>query len=146
MSSLGADALAAVGVATQIHFTIFSLLAAITTGAVAVVARECGSGNLDEAAHAARCALALAAGFGALLMLAIPFSESIIGLLVGTIANLVNVVGDYALVFGRLGAPELGAVGSAWATGISFTVAMLLMVALWLRGLLRLPPADGAAA
>jgi len=31
-------------------------------------------------------------------------------------ANLANVLLNYALIFGRLGAPELGAEGSAWAT------------------------------
>jgi putative MATE family efflux protein len=61
-------------------------------------------------------------------------------LIVGIVANAVNVVGDYALVFGRLGAPEMGAVGSAWASGIAFTVAMILMGGLWMRGYLKLPP------
>jgi len=185
VSSLGADALAAVGVASQVHFTVFALLAAVTTGAVAVVAREVGSGDRQEAARAARCAVALCAGFGGLLMLAIPASERIVGLLgvepavaalggrclavlllfnvpfaaevalietvrasgdvrtpllVGIFANAVNVVGDYMLVFGAWGAPELGAVGSAWATGIAYGVSLLLLATLWLRGFLRLPP------
>lgn len=184
VSSLGAVPVASVGISTQIHFTVFSLLAGVSTGAVAVVARECGRGRLDEAARATRCAVALSAGFGTALMLAIPFSERIVALLgvepgvaalggeclavlllfnapfsasvalfesirssgdvrtplvVGVIANLVNVVGDYALVFGRLGAPELGAVGSAWATGLSSVVAAGLLGALWLRGWLRIP-------
>jgi putative MATE family efflux protein len=61
-------------------------------------------------------------------------------LVVGVIGNLVNVVGDYALIFGHFGAPELGAVGSAWATGLSNLVAVGLLGGLWLRGNLRLPP------
>jgi len=60
-------------------------------------------------------------------------------LIVGVIGNLVNVVGDYALVFGRLGAPELGALGSAWASGLAFTTMTLLMLGLWTRGWLKLP-------
>jgi putative MATE family efflux protein len=185
VSSLGSDAVAAVGVATQLHFVVFAVLAAITTGAVAVVSRDCGRGDTEEAARATRCAVALAAGFGALLMLGIFGSARAIAwlgvdpevvslgsrcltvlllfnvpvaieltlfesvrasgdvrtpLLVGTVALLINVVGDYALVFGRLGAPELGAVGSAWATGIAFSVSMAMIATLWLRRFLKLPP------
>ncbi|MGI9590713.1 MAG: hypothetical protein ACR2P8_05045 [Myxococcota bacterium] len=39
-------------------------------------------------------------------------------------------------MFGRWGAPELGAVGSAWATGIAYSVSLLLMAGLWLGGAL----------
>src|SRR5688500_7283201 len=34
-------------------------------------------------------------------------------------ANLVNVAGNYVLIFGRFGFPEMGVVGSAWATVIA---------------------------
>jgi MATE family multidrug resistance protein len=49
-------------------------------------------------------------------------------------ANLVNLAGNWVLVFGHLGAPRLGAVGSAWSTCASRTymVAVLGMV-LWRR-------------
>ena len=40
VSSLGTEAVAAVAVATQLHFFLFSLLAAVSAGTVAVVARE----------------------------------------------------------------------------------------------------------
>ena len=184
VSSLGTQAVAAVGVASSIHFFTFSLLTAITTGTVAVVAREWGRGSPDEAARATRCSVALSALFGAFIMLAIPFNLEIVALLgvepdvaelggsclvilllfnvplaigvalsmalraagdvrtplvVGIVTNVLNVIGDYALIFGRFGAPELGAVGSAWATGLAFLVAMLLVGTLWLRGALVLP-------
>jgi putative MATE family efflux protein len=61
-------------------------------------------------------------------------------LLVGVVANAVNALACWALVFGRLGAPQLGALGSAWAGGIAFATAALLLGALWLRGQLVLPP------
>jgi putative MATE family efflux protein len=60
-------------------------------------------------------------------------------LAIGVLANVVNVIADYALIFGRLGAPELGAVGSAWATGIAFLFAMLVIGVLWWRDDLLLP-------
>jgi len=53
---------------------------------------------------------------------------------IGLVTNVVNVVADYALIFGRLGAPELGAVGSAVATGIAILLGGLIPMALWLRG------------
>ena len=178
VSSLGTEAIAAVGVASQIHFFSFAVLAAVTTGTVAVVARESGAGRKQEAARAATCSVALSIGIGGAVMLAIPFSETIVALLglepavvglggsclaillafnvplaaestlsmalrgagdvrtplaIGVFANVVNVIGDYALIFGRLGAPELGAVGSAWATGIAFLFGTLVLGWLWWR-------------
>ncbi|MBX6314412.1 MAG: MATE family efflux transporter, partial [Isosphaeraceae bacterium] len=64
------------------------------------------------------------------------------------VANLVNVAGNWVLVYGRLGAPALGVVGSGWSTCLA-RVAMLLILAgyaIWYdrrhctgRGLLRTP-------
>jgi putative MATE family efflux protein len=179
VSSLGTDAIAAVGVANQVHFLTFAVLSAITAGTTAVVAREWGRGDRDEAARATRCSVALAALLGTAMMGAIPFATTLVRLLgiepdvanlggeclrilllsnmpfavgmtlsialraagdartplaIGAVTNVVNIVGDYALVFGRLGAPELGAVGSAWATAIAMLVGMLIAGGLWWRG------------
>jgi MATE family, multidrug efflux pump len=47
-------------------------------------------------------------------------------------ANLVNVVGDWALIFGHLGAPALGAEGAGWATCLSRVyMAAALGVSVW---------------
>ncbi|HXF61905.1 MAG TPA: MATE family efflux transporter [Caldilineaceae bacterium] len=53
-------------------------------------------------------------------------------MLITLAANVVNVVFTYGLIFGELGMPELGAVGSAWGTFISrvFGFALLFWV-LW---------------
>lgn len=49
-------------------------------------------------------------------------------------ANLVNLAGNWALVFGHLGAPRMGAVGSAWATFASRVyMAAALGLVLWRR-------------
>ncbi len=45
------------------------------------------------------------------------------------IANGVNVVANYTLIFGHFGFPELGVVGSAWATSLSRWVMLLGIVA-----------------
>jgi putative MATE family efflux protein len=184
VSALGTQAVAAVGVAMQIHFVVFALIAAVTTGTVAVVARETGAGRWHEAGRATRASLLLAALFGALGMLVIPFSRDAVALLgvegevaelggrclalllcfnvpfalelalsmalrgagdvrtplrIGIFANALNALLCYALVFGRFGAPELGALGSALASGISFAVGAALLLALWWRDRLCVP-------
>ncbi len=45
------------------------------------------------------------------------------------VANGVNVLANYTLIFGNFGFPELGVVGSAWATSLSRWVMMLVITA-----------------
>jgi MATE family multidrug resistance protein len=47
------------------------------------------------------------------------------------IVNLVNVTGNYVLIFGKFGFPELGLVGAGYATLFSRIVSPLLLVALF---------------
>jgi len=49
-------------------------------------------------------------------------------------ANVLNIVLDWALVFGHWGFPNLGAPGAAWATVISRAVFIVLGFAILLRG------------
>lgn len=53
-------------------------------------------------------------------------------MLVTALANVINVVLAYVLIYGKFGFPAMGAVGSAWATFISRSIALLLLLlALW---------------
>ncbi|MEN9935770.1 MAG: hypothetical protein RLZZ387_2349 [Chloroflexota bacterium] len=53
-------------------------------------------------------------------------------MLVTLVANVVNVGLSYSLIYGHLGLPALGAVGSAWAAFMSRGLALaLLLAALW---------------
>ena len=56
------------------------------------------------------------------------------GLVIGLLVNVVNLVLDWMLIFGKLGAPELGLAGAAIATGASFTVGGLLFIILLRQG------------
>jgi len=59
-------------------------------------------------------------------------SDSRTPLRVTALANLVNVVLAYGLIFGHFGLPALGPVGSAWATFLARGLALaLLLGALW---------------
>jgi multidrug resistance protein, MATE family len=46
------------------------------------------------------------------------------------VANLLNIILNYLLIWGKLGFPEMGMIGAAWATFIS-RVVMALMMAGW---------------
>jgi len=49
-------------------------------------------------------------------------------------ANLINVAANWILIFGKLGAPALGAAGAGWATGISSCyMVLVLLFAIWLH-------------
>jgi MATE family multidrug resistance protein len=50
------------------------------------------------------------------------------------VANVVNIVFTYGLIFGELGMPELGAVGSAWGTFISRIVGFAILFWVMWRG------------
>ncbi len=49
--------------------------------------------------------------------------------MVGLVVNVLNIVLDYALIFGRLGMPELGIAGAGIATAVSSLVGGTLMAA-----------------
>ncbi|MFT5086393.1 MAG: MATE family multidrug resistance protein [Candidatus Latescibacterota bacterium] len=59
--------------------------------------------------------------------------ETWILLAVNIAAILVNIVLDYALIFGNWGLPAMGMEGAAWATNIGLLVSALAFTALFLR-------------
>lgn len=48
-------------------------------------------------------------------------------MVVTLIANVLNVLGNYALIFGHWGCPAMGVEGAAWSTALSRVVAMVLL-------------------
>ena len=55
-------------------------------------------------------------------------------MLVALLANVINAVAAYGLIFGNLGLPALGVAGSAWAAVLGRIVAAALLVGLLARG------------
>jgi putative MATE family efflux protein len=78
VGQLGAESLAAAGVAHQLHFMLFGVMAAVTTGTVALVARACGGGRMREADRVLRVSCALGAALGALTCLVLPLADVVV--------------------------------------------------------------------
>jgi putative MATE family efflux protein len=155
-----------------VYYSVNVVMAAVSTGAVALVARHMGAGEKDQAEDALLQSL-LVAGFLSSLLAAVVFviAASLIGafglealvasegtayvrfimlgvpstalfavvgaglrgagdmrtpLVLGAIVNTLNVVGNYLLIFGKFGFPQMGVRGAALASGIALTVGMLL--------------------
>ncbi len=92
------------------------------------VATEIGVGYLHVTMGTVVVLVALLIGSGVLR----GAGDSRTPFIVTAIANVINVPLAYGLINGALGLPNLGAVGSAWATFIARAVALvLLLMALW---------------
>lgn len=55
-------------------------------------------------------------------------------MMINAVANVVNVILAWALIFGHLGMPALGVAGSAWAAGIARGVGAAIMLVVLMRG------------
>lgn len=56
--------------------------------------------------------------------------KAVYPMLVTLIVNILNIIGNYTLIFGKFGAPALGVEGAAISTAASRTVAMLVLFVL----------------
>jgi len=76
---VGRNAVAAASIAGQVHFVAFAVLAAVTIGTTALVARAVGAGDWREADRVLRCSTLAAAALAAAMMAAAPFAERLVG-------------------------------------------------------------------
>ena len=179
VSSLGPSAIAAVGAAGPVIWSISALLFAFSRATTALVANSTGAGRLEDAKLSAGQSLFIALALGLLSALVfalcssfimLPFnleSEvhskaasylSIVGialvfslpghvlkvvfhalgdtrtpLFVGALGNIVNLVGDYLLIFGFLWIPALGVSGAALATAACRVLECILLLAMFCK-------------
>ena len=57
-------------------------------------------------------------------------------MLVIVVVNILNIIGNYTLIFGKFGMPALGAEGAAISTSISRTVSMIMLIVMLNRKLI----------
>lgn len=180
VGALGAFALAATGVATQVFYVGMVLGSGLAAGATALVARAIGAGDKEGAERVTAVAIVLALALSLPLILVTAFwdapllrllgaDESVVeqgglvlrvlafgipgnmvtlaatgaltgagdtrpGLVIGIGVNVLNLVLDYALIFGHFGAPAMGLAGAAAATAVSFGAGGLAFLLLLWRG------------
>jgi len=134
------------------HVLSQSILAAFALSIAAVVPVIVFAREIVAAFNVEPGVAELGAGFVRIVMWSIPESALlfVIGsalrasgdtrtpLAIGFIVNLVNIVLNYVLIFGKLGLPAMGVRGSGLATTIAFTIGALLALTLLLRGSLSL--------
>ncbi len=122
VGDLGVEAVAGVGAAGQIYWLIQTLVMALSTGLVAILARAIGGSNRQEADLALRQSILVGAVFGLVSWLAVlPFLESIIGIM-GVTDGVIAfgkdylfwlLVGNVPFVLGFIFAAALRAAGDA---------------------------------
>ncbi|MHB8383111.1 MAG: MATE family efflux transporter [Candidatus Binataceae bacterium] len=169
---LGAEAVGAVGLATQILGAVRAGIAAVGTGTVALVARYIGANDRDNAEEVLKQSViwgvlistviaipvivfaaplmtlfqvkgnmaAMGARYLQVVMLAEPFQgvflmcasalrgagDTRTPLWIGGIIDVLAIVLNYLLIFGKLGLPAMGVDGSAVATLIAIAIGGLL--------------------
>ena len=62
------------------------------------------------------------------------------------IGNLLNIVGNYILIYGKLGAPEMGLVGAGVSTLVSRIIILLLFIGVFMKRTAYAPYRKGIAA
>jgi len=55
-----------------------------------------------------------------------------VGLAAAVIANSFNIGANYVLIFGKLGFPEMGIAGAAWATAIASALQLAILFVIWM--------------
>ncbi|MEG2856012.1 MATE family efflux transporter [Bacteroides sp.] len=60
-------------------------------------------------------------------------NKAIYPMLVTVVVNVINIIGNYSLIFGKFGFPELGVEGAAISTAVSRGVAMVLLFIILFR-------------
>lgn len=178
---IGKQALAAVGLTTQPKFLLMTAFIAMNTGVTALIARNRGTNDKEQANLVARqgllftfCATIILSILGYLfaqpMVIFMGSTEAIVTkwatqylqiqmigflsfaltstitaslravgdsktcMIYNMIANVVNVIFNWLLIYGNLGFPELGVAGASLATVIGQIAAFIMAFAVILRG------------
>ena len=119
VSSMGASAVAAVGLTTQPKFMGLALFFAMNVSVSALVARRRGETNQRSANVLSMVINAAQRGSG----------NTMIAMRTNIVSNVVNIIANYLLIQGHLGFPALGIAGAAIATVFGTVIACIMSFA-----------------
>src|SRR5215472_3637943 len=139
-----ATAVGAVSVGTTLFYTIGLFASGILLGLDTLVSQAYGAGQIEECHRTLWNSLYLALLLSPAVMIAVlgctPLTlyfalrrylqaMDIVGPVMFALvsANLVNLLGNWTLVYGHLGFPKLGVPGSGWSTCVSRVYMMLVL-------------------
>ena len=174
VGGLGANAIAAVGLAAKIQFLLLVLMSGLATGCSILIAQYIGAKDFASCQRTLAVTLlvgtlvmipfvfifgfasntwvgwinpdaqvvSLAAQYLIITAPALLFTQWIViyeaslralgsttmPLVAGVFAAILNILGNYALIFGNWGFPALGVAGAAWATLASRALQLLIVV------------------
>lgn len=178
---IGANALSAVGMTTQPKFLLMAAFIAMNTGVTALVARNKGTGDKEQANLVVRqgllftfCVTVILSILGTIfarpMVIFMGSTEEIVTkwatqylqiqmigfltmaltstitaalravgdsktcMIYNLIANIVNVIFNWLLIYGNLGFPELGVAGASLATVLGQFVAFIIALTVLIRG------------
>jgi putative MATE family efflux protein len=113
--AVGRNAVAAASIAGQVHFAAFAVLAAVTVGTTALVARAVGAGDWREADRVLRASTLLACALAAAMMLGMPFAERLVAAF-GVEPEVARLGGEYLRILLAFNVPM--AVGVVLSSGL----------------------------
>jgi putative MATE family efflux protein len=192
VGSLGREAVAAVTGGGHVYWFLQTVVMAVTTGLVALLARAVGARDQRLADATLRQGIVLGTAFGVATMVAgfplrflaieiygveetvvqygatylfwllvgnVPFTlgfvfatglraagDSRTPLVVGILANVLNVFLNWVLIYGNLGAPPLGVAGAGMASSLAMLFQLVVFWYLWGTSRLGLRPAGATFA
>jgi putative MATE family efflux protein len=175
------SAIASIGIASPILWTVILLLTSLSTGTIATVSRAVGEKNIskqvEDVSASITCALVIGALCAIIGLLFLPylvsfyfipenpkitsdaelylltvvsiapfivvesicasimrsFGDTKTPMIIGGLENGINIIANYLLIFGKLGAPQLGVWGAGIATALSATLGSTTLFILLIR-------------
>src|SRR2546430_2199601 len=85
--------------------------------------------------------------FDPTLRLAVPLAfAELAWMFMGVVDTIINFIGDWALIYGHLGLPAMGIVGSGWSTCFAriYLLVVLLITLTWIESKRKLESWKGA--
>ena len=130
LSRYSDNSVAAVGLDNQLISLVFLVYQFFSMGAAILCAQYIGAGLRKRLVQVVGMALTVNLILGLAVSALLFFYAEVV---VTGIVNVLNIIGNYALIFGHWGCPQLGVEGAAIATATSRAIAMVLLAIIHFR-------------